>query len=325
VKAIVFEKYGPPEVLHLAEIEKPTPKDDEVLINVRATTVNRTDTGFRQAEYLAVRLVGGLFRPRRKILGSELAGVVEAVGTNVTKFRAGDRVFGLHTLKFGTHAEYVCVREGGSIAAMPASFTFEQAAAVCDGLMLANNYIRRIDFKKSTKILVNGASGSIGSAAVQLAKYYGAEVTATCKTAAVDRVKSLGADEILDYTKEDFTKLGRTFDVVLDSVGKSTFFKCRRLLKPGGIYFSSDLGPYLQNPLLAMITPFLGGKKVGFPIPTVSQDDILFFKKLVEEGKYQAVIDRTYPLEQIIEATRYVETGEKTGNVVLTVSRTTES
>ena len=279
-------------MLRLVEIEKPIPKDDEVLINVRATTVNRTDTGFRQGEYLAVRLVSGLLRPRRKILGSELAGVVEAVGAHVTKFRAGDRVFGLHTLRFGAHAEYVCVREGGSIAAMPASLTFGQAAAVCDGLMLANNYIRRIDFKKGTSILVNGASGSIGSAAVQLARYYGAEVTATCKTTAVGSVKSLGVDAVLDYTKEDFTRLDRTFDVVLDSVGKSTFFKCRKLLKPRGTYFSSELGPYWQNPFLAMLTPLLGGREVGFPIPTDSQEDILFFKKLIEEGKYQPRIDR---------------------------------
>jgi NADPH:quinone reductase-like Zn-dependent oxidoreductase len=211
------------------------------------------------------------------------------------------------------------VRERGSIAVMPAGYSFEQAAAVCDGLMLANNYIRRIAFQEGTRILVNGATGSIGSAAVQLAKYFGAEVTATCKTAAIAQIRALGADMVIDYTKEDFTKLDRTFDVVLDSVGKSTFFECRRLLKPGGTYFSSELGPYWQNPLLALITPLFGGKKVGFPIPTDSQDDIHFFRRVIEEGKYQAVIDRTYPLEQVVEATRYVETGEKTGNVVMTV------
>ena len=186
--------------------------------------------------------------------------------------------------------------------------------------MLAKTYVRSDTFNQGTSVLINGATGSIGSAAVQLAKYYGSEVTATCKTSAVELVKSLGADKVIDYTKDDFTQLDRTFDVVLDSVGKSSFFKCRRLLKPRGVYFSSELGPYWQNPLLALITPWLGGRKVGFPIPTDSQTDILFFKKMIEEGKYQAVIDRTYPLAQVIEATRYVETGEKTGNVVLTVS-----
>jgi NADPH:quinone reductase-like Zn-dependent oxidoreductase len=320
MRAIVYETYGPPEVLHLAEVEMPTPKDDEVRIKVHATTVNRTDTGFRNPEYVVVRFVGGVFRPRRKILGSELAGEVEAVGKSVTRFRVGDRVFGLNTLRFGAHAEYLCVSERGSIAAMPSNFSFAQAAAVCDGMMLANTYMKRIDFAKAKRILVNGATGSIGSAAVQLAKIHGAQVTATCKTAAIDLVKSLGADQVIDYTKEDFTKLDRTFDVVLDSVGRSTFSQCRRLLSPGGIYFSSELGPYWQNPLLALIAPLVPGKKVGFPIPTDNQNDIVYFKELIEEGKYQAVIDRTYPLERIVEATRYVETGEKIGNVVITVS-----
>lgn len=320
MRAIVHDVYGPPDVLRLADVPRPTPADDEVLVRVHATTVNRTDTGFRNPEYLVVRLVAGVVRPRRRILGSEFAGVVEAVGRRVTRFRAGDRVFGLSTFRFGAHAEYLCVRERGSIATMPARASFAEAAAVCDGMMLANNYIRRIDFRTPKRILINGATGSIGSAALQLAKSRGAWVTATCKTAAFDLVRSLGADEIVDYTKDDFTALGSTFDVVLDSVGKSSFARCRRLLTPGGIYYSSELGPYWQNPLLALITPVLRGKRVGFPIPTDSQKDIESFRDLIAAGKYRAVIDRTYPLERIVEATRYVETGEKVGNVVITVT-----
>jgi NADPH:quinone reductase-like Zn-dependent oxidoreductase len=320
MKAVVHEAFGPPEVLHLVDVEKPAPRATEVQIRVHATTVNRTDTAFRSGDMFVNRLVNGPIRPRRKILGSELAGVVEAVGDRVTRFRVGDRVFGLRPLAFGAHAEYVCVDERGSIATMPENLSFEQAAAVCDGMIFANNYIRRIDFRTAKSILINGATGSIGSAAVQLARYHGAQVTATCKTAAIELVTSLGADHVVDYTEEDFTKLDRTFDVVLDAVGKSTFFRCRRLLKAGGIYYSTELGPYWQNVGLALTTPLLRGKKVGFPIPTDSQEDILFFKKLIEEGDYRPLVDRTYPLAQIVEATRYVETGEKIGNVVITVA-----
>jgi len=319
MKASVYTQYGPPEVLQLKEVPKPTPKDNEVLVKVHATTVNRTDTGFRVAEYFAVRVVGGLFKPKKTILGTEFAGVIEALGKNVTSFKPGDPVFGLNTYQFGTHAEYVCLPEKGSIAIKPTNMTFEEAAAVCDGLMLAINYIRKIDFSKNPKILINGASGSIGSASVQLARYYGAEITAVCNTKNISLVKSFGADEVIDYTQQDFTNTEKLFDVVLDAVGKSTFFKCKKILKPGGVYFSTELGPGWQNVFLPLITPLLGSKRVKFPIPTDSQKDILFFKELIETGKYKAVIDRTYPLEQIIEATRYVETGEKTGNVVITL------
>ena len=319
MRAIVYTKYGPPEVLQLKEVPKPIPKDNEVLIRIRATTVNRTDTGFRNPEYFAVRIVGGMFKPKNTILGSELAGDVEAIGKNVTSFKVGDAVFGLKTYKFGTHAEYICIPENGSIALKPINMSYEEAAAVCDGLMLAINYVGKIDFKKNPRILINGASGSIGSAAVQLANYYGAQVTAVCNTKTMDLVKSLGANLVIDYLKEEFTEKQEVYDVVLDAVGKSTFLKCKKILKPGGIYYSSELGAYSQNVFYALFTPLLGGKKVKFPIPTDSQKDILLFKSIIEQGRYKAVIDKIFPLEKIIEATKYVETGEKTGNVVITV------
>ena len=319
MKAIVFTSYGSPDVLRLVDVPKPTPLSGEVLVRVHATTVNRTDCGFRSAEYFINRLFSGLVHPKHPILGSEFAGVIEAIGSGVTKFSVGQRVFGLRTFRFGAHAEYLCVRESGSIAEMPAALSFREAAAVCDGLMLANAQIRCIDFSKSKRILINGATGSIGSAALQLAKIHGATVTATCKSASFELIRALGADQVVDYTQQDFTLLDEQFDIVLDAVGKSTFFKCRQLLRPGGTYFSTELGPYGQNIGLALTMPWLPGKKVRFPIPTDCQADILYFKQLLEVGKYRAVIDRTYPLEHVPEATRYVETGEKVGNVVIEV------
>ncbi|MBC8060154.1 MAG: NAD(P)-dependent alcohol dehydrogenase [Clostridiaceae bacterium] len=319
MKASTYRKYGPPEVLQLKEVEKPTPKDDEVLIRIYATTVNRTDCGFRKPEYLVVRLVSGLFRPKKNILGNEMSGEIEAVGKNVKTFKPGDQVFGLNTFKFGTHAEYVCISEKGSITIKPANMSFNEAAAVCDGLMLAMTYIRIIDFKNVQKILINGASGSIGSACVQLAKYYGAKITAVCDTKNIELVKSLGAEKVIDYSKDDFTKDNQIYDVIIDAVGKSSFFRCKNLIKPGGTYFSTELGFLSQNIFLALLTPLFRRKKVLFPIPKDSKEDIVFFKKLIEEGQYKAVIDRSYPLEQIIEATRYVESGRKTGNVVIIV------
>jgi NADPH:quinone reductase-like Zn-dependent oxidoreductase len=320
MKAIVYTRYGPPEVLQLQEVEKPTPKDNEVLIKVHAATVNRTDIGFRKPEYgFIIRLMNGLFRPRRNILGSELAGEIEAVGKDVKAFRPGDPVFGLSSGRFGAHAEYICIPEDGSIAIKPANMSYEEAAAVCDGLMLAMAFIKKINFQKSRRILINGATGSIGSACVQLAKYYGAQITAVCTTKNVELVKSLGAERVIDYTKDDFTRDNQVYDVVIDAVGKSTFFRCKRLLRAGGVYFSSDLGPWAQNIFWVLWTPVFCSKKVKFPLPKDSQKDILFFKELIEAGKYKAVIDRSYPLEQVVEATKYVETGQKTGNVVITV------
>lgn len=320
MKASVYTKYGSPEVLQLKEVAKPTPKANEVLIKVFATTVNRTDCGFRKSEYLAVRFVSGLFKPKYTILGSELAGEVEAIGEDVKTFKKGDRVFGLKCILFGAHAEYICVPETGSITTMPEGISYEEAAASCDGPFLALAYFKKIKIRKGQCILINGATGSIGTAGLQLAKYYGAEITAVCNTKNVDLIKSLGADEVIDYTKEDFTKSEKTYDFVFDAVGKSTFFKCKKLLNPGGVYFSTELGSFWQNIFLALWTPLFGRKKVVFPIPKDTKEDIIFFKELIEAGKYKAIIDRNYRLEQIMEATKYVEEGQKTGNVVITVA-----
>lgn len=319
MKAIVYSKYGSPDVLQQMEVPKPIPKDNEVLVKVHATTLNRTDCGFRRPDYFIIRLFNGFFEPKVKILGSEFSGTVETVGSKVSTFKVGDEVFGLSTGKFGAHAEYICVSESGSIAIKPDNFSLEEAAAVCDGLMLANGYLKDLDYSKPQKILIYGASGSIGTAGVQFAKYFGAKVTAVCNTKNVELVRSLGADEVIDYTKNDFTLAGNDFDYVFDAVGKSSFFKCRKLLKPKGVYVSTEFGYLAQNLFLTLLTPIFGGKRVKFPIATDKKGDILFFKKLIESGKYRAVIDRRYPLSEIIEATKYVETGEKTGNVVINV------
>jgi NADPH:quinone reductase-like Zn-dependent oxidoreductase len=316
MRAVVHDRYGPPEVLRLEDVDRPVPKDDEVLVRIHATSVNRTDSGLRSAEYFISRFFTGLLRPKRKIVGSELAGEVAEVGAAVSEFEVGDRVFGVRS---GANAEFVCVRESGVLAHMPAGMTFEEAAAVCDGAIIALACLRKADLQKGRSILVYGASGSIGTAAVQLAKHFGADVTAVCNTKNVELVRSLGADEVIDYLQEDFTKNGETYDVVFDAVGKQSFRRCRRSLKPGGLYIETDLGFLWHVPILALLTRRIGDKRVTLPIPKYTKKEILFLKGLIEAGKYRAVIDRRYPLEDVVEATRYVETGQKTGNVVLTV------
>jgi len=318
MRAVVHDTYGPPEVLRLEEVERPLPKDDEVLVKVHATTVTRTDCGFRAADPFFARIFTGLRRPKRRIPGLELAGVVEAVGAAVTEFQVGDEVFGI---RGGANAEYICVRQSGVLAHKPSGITYEEAAAVCDGALLARTCLRPADLQKGRSILVYGASGSIGTAAVQLAKHVEADVTAVCNTKNVDLVRSLGADQVVDYLQEDFTKNGKTYDVVFDAVGKHSFRRCRHSLKPGGIYITTDLGFMWHVPILALATRWIGDKKATLPIGKYRKEDVLLLKELIEAGKYRAVIDRTYPLEDVVEATRYVETGQKTGNVVLTVSR----
>jgi NADPH:quinone reductase-like Zn-dependent oxidoreductase len=318
MRAVVHDRYGAPEVLRLEDVERPVPKDGEVLVKIFATTVSRTDTGLRSADLFASRFVTGLLRPKRRILGSDLAGEVEALGANVTEFEVGDRVFGINPWKFGTHAEFICMPAEAALAHMPAGMTFEEAAAVCDGAILALNALRPADLRTGQRILIYGASGSIGTAGVQLARYFGADVTAVCNAKDFELVRSLGADEVLDYTQEDFTKNGQRYDVIFDSVGHVSFSRCRNSLKRGGFYVATD---HLQNLVLALLTARIGDKRVVFPIPPrFTKKDVVFLKELIESGKYRAVIDRRYPLEQVVEATRYVETKQKTGNVVLIVS-----
>ncbi|MDP3180659.1 MAG: NAD(P)-dependent alcohol dehydrogenase [Bacteroidota bacterium] len=321
MKAIIHNQYGPPEVLHLAEVPKPAPKDNEVLIKVHTTTVNRTDCGFRSAEYFISRFFSGLFRPKNQILGNEFAGEIEAIGKNVKSFQPGDKVFGYNDITFGAHAEYMVMAEDGPITSMPANLTYEEAAPITEGGHYALGDIRAAKVSAGQKVLVNGATGAIGSAAVQLCRYFGAEVTAVCATPHLELVNSLGANAVIDYTKEDFTKIGERFDFVFDAVGKSSFGKCKPIMKINGIYISTELGKGGQNPFLALITPFLGGKKLLFPIPSTSKADVIFLKELVESGQFKPVIDRSYPLEQMVEAANYVETGQKTGNVVIQITK----
>lgn len=319
MKAAIHKIYGPPEVVRVMEVEKLVQKDNEMLIKVHATTVNRTDCGFRSAEYFISRFFSGLLRPKFKTLGNEFAGVVEAVGKDVKSFAVGDKVFGYNDTTFGAHAEYMIMAENAAITTMPQNVSFEEAAAITEGGHYALCDIRAAKVIAGQNILVNGATGAIGSAAVQLIKYFGATVTAVCNTKNVDLVRSLGADVVIDYTQQDFTKLDERFHFVFDAVGKSSFAKCKRLLYEKGIYISTELGKNSANVFLALTTPLTGGKRVLFPLPTISKADIIFLKELVEAGKFKPVIDRHYKLDDIVEAYRYVETGHKTGNVIITV------
>jgi NADPH:quinone reductase-like Zn-dependent oxidoreductase len=317
MRAVVYDRYGPPEVQRLAEVERPVPAEDEILVRIHATTVTRTDCGLRAARPFFIRYFTGVRRPKRKILGMELAGEVEAVGAAVTEFEAGDEVFGVRST--GAHAEFVCVRERSPVAHKPADMPFEEAAAVLDGACSALSCLRQADLREGQKIVVYGASGSIGTAAVQLAKHFGAHVTAVCNTKNVELVRSLGPDEVVDYLHEDFTRSGQTYDLVLDAVGKHSFRRCRGSLKPGGMYMTTDGGFMWHAPVLALGTKWIGDKKVRLGIAHYEKEDVTFLKGLIEAGEYRAVVDRCYPLEDVVEATRYVETHEKTGNVVLTV------
>jgi NADPH:quinone reductase-like Zn-dependent oxidoreductase len=321
MKAAVHDRYGPPEVLHLEDFERPVPKADEVLIKVHATTVSRTDVALRAGEPFLSRLITGVRRPKRTILGSDVAGVVEDVGAAVTEFTIGDRVFGINPWKFGAHAEHMCMRASGPLASIPASLPFDDAAAIPDGAILALNALRPAHLHKGQTILIYGASGSIGSAGVQLSKFFGAHVTGVCLAPNVDMVRSLGVDEVINSTTDDFTKSGRTYDAILDAVGNLTFKQCRDALKPGGVYLATD---GLRNLVLSPWTARVGNKRVRFPIPPkFTKQDMVFLKSIVEAGKYRAVIDRRYPLDQVVEATTYVESKHKTGNVVLMVSSDT--
>jgi NADPH:quinone reductase-like Zn-dependent oxidoreductase len=319
MKAIVCTKYGPPDVLELKEIEKPIPSDNEILIKVYASTVNRTDCGILRAKPFIIRFFTGLFRPNNQISGTEFAGKIEAVGKKVSSYKVGDKVFGFDDTGLEAHAEYLTIAEDRALTTMPENITYEQAAASIEGAHYAYSCIKKVDLKSSHKVLVYGASGAIGTAAVQIVKYFGAYVTAVCNTKNMELVKSLGTDKVIDYTKEDFTKDGQKYNFIYDAVGKTSFLKCKPLLQPEGIYISSDLGYMAQNIFLPLITPIIGKKITLSPFPIDKKVSLFFIKKLIEAGKFKTVIDRKYPLEQIVEAYKYVETGQKTGNVVITV------
>lgn len=319
MKAAVHKKYGPPEVVQIVEVKKPVPKNNEILIKVHASTVNRTDSGFRSAEYFISRFWSGLFRPICQTLGCEFAGVIEAMGKDVTGFKIGDQVFGYNDKTWGGHAEYLTIAEHDAVTTIPTNIDICQAAPMTEGAHYALNNIRAAKVEAGQQVLVYGATGAIGSAAVQLLKHFGAVVTAVCNTKNVALVKSLGADVVIDYQREDFTKINTPFQFIFDAVGKSSFGQCKPLLNQKGIYISTELGKNAENIFYALFTPLLGGKKLLFPIPKISKEDIVFFKNLVQNGAYKPVIDSTYPFNEIVAAYKYVETGQKTGNVVLKI------
>lgn len=317
MKAVIHTQYGPPEVAKVMEVDKPTPKVNEVLIKVHAATVNRTDAGFRSAEYFVSRFWSGLFRPKYQTLGCEFAGVIEEIGMSVSTFKKGDKVFGYNDKTFGGHAEYLTIEESDAVTIMPHNFSFNEAAPITEGAHYALNNIRASKIAKGQNAMVYGATGAIGSSAVQLLKNLGVHVTAVCNTKNVELLEALGADLVIDYQRQDFTNTDIKYHFIFDAVGKSSFGQCKPLLTEKGIYISTELGKNAENIFYALSTSFSAGKKVLFPIPTITKADVIFLKELAENGAYKPVIDRVYKLEQIVEAYQYIETGQKTGNVVI--------
>jgi len=315
IKAIVYEKYGSPDVLELKEVEKPAITDNEVLIKVHATTVSSMDWRFRNGKFPA-RIKSGLIKPKMNILGVDLAGDVEAVGKDVKLFKKGDQVYG--GSQMGCYVEYVAMSESAVITGKPANMTYEEAAAVPFGAINALHFLRDAgNMQGGQKVLINGASGGVGTFAVQLAKYFGTEVTGVCSTSNMDLVRSLGADEVIDYTKEDFTKEGHTYDIIFDAVGKNSFSNCKSSLNQKGIYITTE---YISLVLIhSLWTSMIGGKKAKSMLPKPSTEDLIFLRDLIEAGKVRSVIDRCYPLEQTAEAHRYAEKGHVKGKVVITL------
>lgn len=320
MRASIYENYGLPEVIQIRAVAKPTPKDKEILVKVEATTVNRSDEAMLKAKPFIMRFVTGLFKPKKPILGTDFAGTIEAIGKNVTAFKVGDNVFGFDDSGLQSHATYMTILEDKGIGFIPPNINFHQAAASIEGAHYAYNFINKVKLKKGQKVLVNGATGAIGSALVQLLVHEGIEVTAVGNTKNIELVKSLGAIRVIDYLKEDFTNEKELFDYVFDAVGKSSFGKCKPILKPNGIYISSELGWMAQNLFYALLTPVFSEKKVIFPIPSDIKKSVLVVQKLLESGEFIPVIDRTYPFGEIVDAFRYVETGEKTGNVIIKIN-----
>jgi NADPH:quinone reductase-like Zn-dependent oxidoreductase len=318
MKAVVYNQYGPPEVLRVEKVEKPAPKANEILVRVKATAVNSGDWRLRKADPFAVRFIYGLLRPKMKILGSVFSGEIESAGKEVKQFKAGDSVFGHTDLRFGSYAEYKCLPENGSVALKPASISHQEAASIPFGGVTALHFIKKAGVKPGQKVLVVGASGAVGSAAVQLAKAYGAHVTGVCSTANVSLVKSIGADEVIDYTKDDFTRNGQTYDLIFDTVKTISVSRSLKSLNKNGMMVLSAAGmPEMLQGLWITMTSKI---KVLTGQISHSANDIIFLKELIEKGRYKAVIDRNYPLEQMAEAHRYVEQGHKRGNVSITVN-----
>jgi len=324
MKAVVYDRYGPAEVLRIAQVARPEPQADEILIKVRAAAVTRADCATRDANrksglFVSVisRLISGLRRPRQPILGTEFAGTIEALGPSAGEFAVGDAVFGSTGFRFGAHAEFVCMSESARVAVKPAGLSFEEAAAITDGGLNAVWTYKVANLQRGQSILIYGASGAIGTAGVQLARERGAEVTAVCNSRNVELVKSLGAATVIDYTREDFTRTGNSYDFIFDAVGKLSFRQCERSLKPGGRYLATD---GLQNLLLAVWTTRFGEKKVQFAIPPrPTRRDVEYLRELVENGQFRPVVDRSYAMHQVVEAARYVETEQKVGNVILEI------
>jgi len=319
MKAIVYSEYGPPEVLQLKEVGKPVPKDKEVLIKIFATTVTSGDCRMRKADPFAIRVFNGLTRPRKtKILGNEFSGEIEEVGKNVKLFRKGDQVFGQTGMSLGAYAEYICLSEDGTIALKPSNLDYEEAAVIPFGGSTALHFLKKGNISNGQKILIYGSSGSLGTAAVQLAKYFGAEVTGVCSTSNVKLVKSLGADKVIDYTKEDFIKNGESYDIIFDTTGKSPFSGCLGSLKQNGIYLRA-VHMTLSSNVRGVWTSMTSSKKVIGGVAAELKENLVFLRELIEAGKLKPVIDRRYPFEQIAEAHRYVDKGHKKGNIVITM------
>jgi NADPH:quinone reductase-like Zn-dependent oxidoreductase len=320
MKAMLCTAYGSPDVLQLKEVAKPTPKDNEILIKVHAAVVGPSDCAFRKGDPFIVKLIYGLTKPKLATQGVEFSGEIDAVGKDVTLFKKGEQVFGLSPDNFGAHAEYMSLPEAKPVTIKPSNTTHEETVGLCDGAPTALTFLRDVaKLQRGQKVLINGASGAVGAYAVQLAKYYGAEVTGVCSTTNVELVKSLGSDHVIDYTKQDFTKNGQTYDVIFDAVGKSSFSQCERSLTQKGIYMTTV--PTLGIVFQLLRTLMLGSKKARFAAAGLMQnkDNLDFLKELIEAGKIKPVIDRCYPLEQTAEAHRYVDTGRKKGNVIITV------
>jgi NADPH:quinone reductase-like Zn-dependent oxidoreductase len=319
MKAAIYKHYGSPEVMQVLDLETPKPKPNELLVRVHGASVSRTDTGFRSAEYVVSRFWTGLIKPKCQVLGSDFSGVVEEIGSDVKRFKKGDKIFGFNDKTFGGYAQFLCIDENAAMANAPSNLSLVDCAAIPEGAHYALNNIRAAKVSEGQNVLVYGATGAIGSSAVQLLKYFGAYVTAVSNTKNVELVKQLGADEVIDYQTQDFTQTNTKFDLVFDAVGKSSIGQCRKIMKDQSIYVSTELGKYGQNIWRALFASFLGKRKVIFPMPVATIADMVFLAKLVQDGHFKPVIDRYYSLDQIVEAHRFVQSAQKTGNVVLQI------